>query len=267
MPFHTPDDLRYFTFDSLDHEDILHAVFTRNGGVSPQPWMSLNVGGLVGDDPARVVENRKRCFNEVGRLPETMFDVWQVHGSDVVCTDAPRPLDIPHQKADIILTDRPDVTLFMRFADCVPVLLYDPRRRVVGLAHAGWLGTVKRAVSSAVQAMHSRYGSNPADIIAAIGPSIAAHHYEVGPEVIDQVRAAFGADSTGLLLSSNGDGQRIYFDLWAANYLILEQCGLRQIEMTGECTACRTEDWFSHRGEHGKTGRFGVLIGLKSRSS
>jgi len=264
MPFHQPDELRYYTFDSLDYEGITHAVFTRHGGVSPHPWMSLNVGGLVGDDPLRVTENRKRCFQVMGLLPETMYDVWQVHGSEVICAESPRPMNVPHPRADIILTDRPGVTLFMRFADCVPVLLFDPQKRVVGLAHAGWLGTVKRTASAAIEAMQSKYGSRPADIVAAIGPSIAAHHYPVGLEVVDQVQAAFGADSKGLLASLNGDNQGMYFDLWAANRLILEQCGVREIELAGECSACHTDDWFSHRAEHGLTGRFGVLIGLSS---
>lgn len=262
MPFYQPDSIRYFTFESLSEVSIPHAVFTRRGGTSPSPWDSLNVGALVGDDPERVMENKLRCFRSLGRSDETMYDVWQVHSSDVVCTDAPRPASTPHLKADAILTDRPEVTLFMRFADCVPVLFSDPHRRVVGLAHAGWLGTVRRTVAAAVEAMVERYHSNPADIIACIGPSIGAHHYEVGPEVVNQVRNTFGADARSLLSASNGDAQRARFDLWAANRLILEQSGVKQIELAGLCTACHLEDWYSHRGEAGQTGRFGVIIGL-----
>jgi len=262
MPFHQPDDVRYFTFASLSDAGVRHAAFTRRGGVSPRPWESLNVGGLVGDDPVRVVENRRRCFQTVGYQPESMYDVWQVHGDDVICTSAPRPLDVPHRRADVILTDRPGVNLFMRFADCVPVFLYDPRRVVVGLAHAGWQGTVKRTVSAAIVAMHDEYGSNPGDILAGIGPSIGAHHYEVGSDVVGQVRAAFGEDADALLVSPNGHEHPVQFDLWAANRLILEDSGVRHIELAGLCTACHPEDWFSHRGEKGQTGRFGVLIGL-----
>ncbi len=262
MPFNETEGVRYFTFEALSEVNITHAVFTRQGGISPHPWESLNVGGLVGDDPRRVIENRQRSFRAVGRTPETMYDVWQVHGNEVVFTDAPRPANTPHLKADAILTDRPEVTLFMRFADCVPVLLADPERQVVGLAHAGWLGTVKRTVAAAVNAMVEQYRSNPADIIACIGPSIGAHHYEVGPEVVEQVRITFGLEARSLLVASNGDEQRAQFDLWAANRLILEDSSVRQIETAGLCTACHLEDWYSHRGEAGKTGRFGVLIGL-----
>ena len=259
MPFHQPDSIRYYTFESLDEADVIHGIFTRRGGVSPQPWASLNVGGLRGDDPARVLENRVRSFHTVGRVPESVYDVWQVHSTDVVCTDAPRPPH-PHVKADAILTNRPEVTLFMRFGDCVPILLYDPVRKVVGLAHAGWLGTVKATSRETIDRMHAVYGSLPADIVAAIGPSIAAHHYKVGADVLQQVNQAFGSEADTLLDEHDGS---VHFDLWAANRQLLERAGVRRIEIAGICSACHLEDWYSHRGEAGQTGRFGALIALK----
>ena len=264
MPFDQSGEIRYLTFDSFKLNGIVHAAFTRRGGLSPDPWAALNVGGLVGDAPDRVAENRRRSFHALGRDPASMYDVWQVHGIEVVCADAPRDLVKPHLKADAILTDKPGVTLFMRFADCVPILLFDPYHRVVGLVHAGWLGTVRRVALSALEVMHSQYGSRMKDICAAIGPSICANHYEVGPEVADQVERAFG-EQAYLLLSRDHrcNTVKFKFDLWAANRLILEQAGLEQIETSGICTACNPEDWYSHRGEKGKTGRFGVLIGLK----
>jgi YfiH family protein len=263
MPFVQSGEIRYYTFNSLIVDGVVHAVFTRRGGVSPDPWAALNVGGLVGDAPERVVENRQLAYRAVGREPSSMYDVWQVHGSEVVCADAPRQLDNPHLKADSILTNQPGVTLFMRFADCVPMLFVDPCQGVVGMTHAGWLGTVRRAAESAIQAMHSRYGSRVADIRAAIGPSICANHYEVGPDVVEQVQRSFGNDAN-LVLSreDRSETRKRKLDLWAANRLILEQAGIRQIETCGICTACNPEDWYSHRGEKGKTGRFGVLIGL-----
>jgi polyphenol oxidase len=138
--------------------------------------------------------------------------------------------------------------------------LYDPVRQVAGIVHAGWLGTVRRVTGAAVRAMSERYGCKAQDIRAGIGPSIAAHHYPVGEEVAQQVRQAFGMDAAGLLPSSNG---AVQFDLWAANRLILEQSGVQQVEVAGLCTACHLEDWYSHRAENGKTGRFGVLVALK----
>jgi polyphenol oxidase len=260
MPFQQVGDLRYYKFESLDDKSLIHAIFTRAGGLSPTPWESLNLGGTVGDDPGRVSENRRRAFLAMGRRPESIYDAWLVHSANVVCADSPRDLSHLPEKADAILTDRPEVTLFMRFADCVPILLFDPQRRVIGIAHAGWLGTVRKVASAAVQAMQARYGSNPIDIRAAIGPSIAAHHYPVGQEVVEQVQESFGMEAAKLLPASNG---AVQFDLWAANRLILEQNGVGQIEISGLCSACHLQDWYSHRGENGKTGRFGVLLALK----
>jgi hypothetical protein len=180
----------------------------------------------------------------------------------VVIANAPHPRynDPPEFKADAILTDNPAVTLFMRFADCTPILLYDPRKAVVGLVHAGWLGTVKHAAAEAVKAMRAAYGSKPADICAAIGPSIGPDHYEVGLDVEVHVRYAFGPEAASLLHRNHGS--KAHFDLWAANKLALNQVGVEQVEVAGLCTVCHPDDWFSHRGQKGKTGRFGALIGL-----
>jgi hypothetical protein len=260
MSFSQTNGLRYFTFDSFPAA-LKQGVFTRHGGVSPAPWDSLNVGGTVGDDAPRVRENRARCFAAVGRPLESIFDVWQVHSADAVVALAPRPPSVEPLKADIILTDRSEVTLYMRFADCVPILLYDAQKGVIGLAHAGWLGTVRGASSAAVRAMIENYGSKPSDIQAAIGPSIGPDHYEVGPEVVAQVEQAFGAEVRNLVETRDA---KTYFDLWMANKLQLEKSGVEQVEVAGLCTACHLDDWFSHRGEKGKTGRFGALLALPS---
>ncbi len=261
MPFQHANELTYYTFDLFEIPGLIHGIYTRRGGVSPLPWSSLNLGGTVGDARENVVENRRRIFESVRRPVELIYDVWQVHGVDVVCTNEPRPLAAPHVEADIILTDRPEITLFMRFADCTPIFLYDPIKKVTGMVHAGWQGTVKKACKTAIETMQDRYQSDPADVLAGIGPSIGGHHYPVGPEVVQQVREAFGPDAPGLLAGSNGS---THFDLWAANRLILEQSGVQTIQVSGVCTACHIEDWYSHRGEHGKTGRFGALLAMKN---
>lgn len=256
MPLIQDNGLRYFQFDSLQTK---HAMFTRHGGVSPEPWGSLNVGGTVGDDLARVRQNRVLSFRAMGCEPESIFDVWQVHSADVVCARAPRPVDESYRQADIILTDQHDVTLFMRFADCVPIMVHDPRNGVIGVAHAGWMGTLRDVASATVDAMKRQYGSNPADIVACIGPSIGPDHYEIGADVILQVMQKFGDESELMLKSHNG---KIHFNLWETNRLLLERAGVQNIEISGICTACNTSDWFSHRAEKGRTGRFGALISL-----
>jgi YfiH family protein len=216
---------------------------------------------MVGDSQEHVTENRRRSFEALGRDVHSLYDSWLVHGTDAIQVTEPRPLTAPHQKADIILTDHTEITLFMRYADCVPLIFYDPVRRVAGLAHAGWIGTVRRVGSVAVARMQEWYGCNPKDILAAIGPSICVEHYPVGPEVTDQVKNVFGKDAKSILVPGNG---KDHFDLWKANQLILQQAGVRTVEISGNCTACHPEDWYSHRSEHGKTGRFGALLAIGS---
>ena len=259
MPFHQSGSIRYYTFDHFDPDALTHAIFTRRGGVSPSPWDSLNMAITVGDEQQRVDRNRVRAFEALHRSPDSIYDVWQVHSAKVVCAAAPRSPQQPHIKADAILTDNPDVTLFMRFADCVPILLHDPVQGIVGIVHAGWQGTVRGVVPAAVTTMQQRYHSDPADIRAGIGPSIGPHHYEVGGDVIAEVQAFFGDRAEKLLPRQLG---AVQFDLWAANRLLLEDAGVGHIQVAGLCTACHLDDWYSHRGENGRTGRFGALIGL-----
>ncbi len=259
MPFTQIGGLKYYKFDLLSEAGLAQGIFTRTGGVSPAPWDSLNLGGTVGDSRVNVIENRLRLFNALDRKVESLFDVWQVHGTKIICSDTPRPLEAPHQEADAIFSDRPDITLFMRFADCVPILLFDPRRKVIGMVHAGWLGTVNKIVTLAIEAMMNRYGTAPENVLAGIGPSIGPDHYKIGDEVIKQVNQTFGSDANGLL---NEVDNGIHFDLWEANRLLLQRSGVRQIQIAGICTHCHIEDWYSYRGEHGKTGRFGAILGL-----
>jgi YfiH family protein len=260
MSFSQQDGIRYYRFDIFP-DTVTHGVFTRRGGTSPAPWESLNVGSTVGDELARVHENRDRTFAAFGRKPGSLFDVWQVHSADVVCAEAPRDPSASLVQADVILTDRPEVTLYMRFADCVPVLLHDPVKKVIGIAHAGWLGTVRGAARAAVQSMTTQYGSRPEHILAAIGPSIGPDHYEIGPDVSLQIQEAFDGQAGDLLKKRK---KRLYLDLWKANARQLQEAGVLNVEVAGICTACHLEDWFSHRAENGRTGRFGALIALQS---
>ena len=259
MPIEPIGMLRRYVFEALQGQPLIHGVFTRQGGVSPAPWASLNLGGGLGDERANIVENRQRIFDAIGRRVESIYDVWQVHGVEVICTDRARPLEVEHVKADAILTDRPEVTLFMRFADCAPIFFYDERRGVVGLAHAGWKGTVNRIAAVVVQRMQAHYGCRVEDIWAGIGPAIGPDHYAVGGEVIEQVERCFGERSAQFLVQRNG---QVHFDLWQANRQVLLEAGVQRVQVAEVCTACSLTDWYSHRAEHGKTGRFGALIAL-----
>ena len=259
MAFVHKDGLKYYKFELFDDKKIEHGIFTRHGGISQSYYHSLNVGGNNGDCRENVIENRFRLFNVIGKEVESLFDVWQVHGSEIICTDRPRPLNAEHRKADSIITNVPGVTLFMRFGDCVPILLHDPKKNVIALVHAGWPGTVLKNVILTIKEMEKKYGCDPHDLTTGIGPSIGPDHYEIREDVISKVENAFGEESTMVL---NRQGSKTYLDLWKANELLLKQTGVKNIQIAAICTACNVNDWFSHRAEDGKTGRFGAVISI-----
>jgi YfiH family protein len=164
--------------------------------------------------------------------------------------------------ADGLVTGEPNTPLFMRFGDCTPLIFFDPQRHAVGLTHAGWRGTMKNAAGATVQAMVENLGCIPQNIMAVIGPSIGPCCYEVGRDVVTAAEKAFNP-SSGLFIRRNGRTGRAHFDMWAANQRQLTAAGVKQIIQSNLCTACRTDEFFSHRAEKGNTGRFGVIIGLK----
>ncbi len=261
MQVYQAGPIKYYKFSSFDGLGIYHAVFTRHGGVSPSPWKSLNFGASVGDDGNRVLQNKENALAALEIRIDSVYDVHQVHSTEIVCTDRPLPHEAPHIKADAMITNTPGVTLMMRFADCVPILLFDPVNWAIGIAHAGWIGTINQIAGKTILKMKETFGTVPSTIMAAIGPSIGPDHYSVDADVIEKVVSSFGDGAEQLIIHNHGT---TYFDLWKTNQLILTEAGVERIETAEICTQCKLEDWYSHRGEHGMTGRFGVVMGLLS---
>jgi YfiH family protein len=253
------DGLPIYQFEMWNSAPFCHGVFTRHGGVSHGPWDSLNVGGTVGDEVENVAENHRRLYTSLGLDPARACSVWQVHGADTVIATTPPQNRRWLNRADGMVTNQRGLPLMMRFADCVPILFYDPVQTVVGIAHAGWRGTLNGAQVSVVETMQQAFGCRPQDIQAGIGPSIGPEAYQVGEEVVAEVQHVLG--TTEGIISRAEDGSA-YFDLWEANRRILANAGLEQIEVAGISTAQRTDDFFSHRAEKGRTGRFGAVIAL-----
>lgn len=252
------NDLTYFRFESLPANGrVNHAVFSRRGGASEGPFASLNLSMSVPDERERVYANRRQVYGLFGRDTDTVVHAHLVHGNTVArVTQANNGEWVEH--VDALVTDEPDCVLTMNFADCAPVVVYDPVRHAAGIGHAGWRGTVANVAGAMVQAMTAEFGSDPADLVAAVGPCIGPCCYEVGEEVETAVTASFGAPN-GLLRPS---GERYYFDLPGANRRQLAEAGVGQVELSGLCSACRTDLFFSHRAEKGRTGRFGVVVAL-----
>jgi len=230
----------------------------RHGGCSPYPWKSLNLATSVGDSKENVLENRRRIFNSLDLSPNAVFDVWQIHSSDVIIPTKKRAIGEPHQKADAIVTNKSEFSLLMLFADCVPILFFDPKNSVIGIAHAGWKGTISKIVLNVVNQMKLHFNSKIADIYSIIGPCISAEKYQIDEDVSDLIGKAFKNGPEVIRKQNN----KIFLDLGFANRILLKSAGIRKIEDIQICTASNKEDWFSHRQEKGKTGRFGAVISL-----
>jgi YfiH family protein len=257
---HQPNGVAYYTFPLLErYDELLHGVTTRHGGVSAGRYSSLNLTKAVGDAPEAVEENLRRVAAALGFRREDLASPTQRHTAHVKRV-GPGERGAICEGCDTIITDAPGVPVLLRFADCTPILIYDPGHRAFALVHSGWRGTVQAAARVAVEALADAFGSRSRDLVAAIGPSIGPCCYEVGDDVTSAVRAAFdGADD---LLPQAASG-RHHFDLWAANRRWLEQAGVEQIETAGMCTACRTDEFYSYRRENGKTGHFGAVMVLR----
>jgi len=246
-----------FRFDNLSQvPGVVHAISTRSGGISQGRCESLNVSYSVGDTHENVDENIRRLSTAVGSRVEDLFSAYQVHGREVTLVE---PATQPRPRCDVLATSSAARTLMLRYADCTPVLLADPHRRVVAAVHAGWRGSALRAAGAAVEALRETYGSRPEDIVAGIGPAIGPCCYVIGQDVVD----AFGDRPE--LLSRDQDGMKL--DLWQANHVALVEAGVRaeQIELAGVCTQCEAERFFSHRANKGQpAGRFAALIRLEA---
>ncbi len=256
----TFESLIYYQFDHLSsHLEITHGLFTRLGGHSRPPWASLNAGRSVGDDPAAVQANLDLIARAAGTAAADMVSPHQIHGAAVCIVDERHKGQIIPQ-CDALITQTPGLLLTLRFADCTPILLYDPIQSVVSLVHAGWRGAAAGIVQAAVQKMGDAFGCRPADILAGIGPAIGPCCYEVGQDVYAAIRQALPHRPD--LLSPRRDGHW-HLDLWQTNAEWLRRAGVQQIQVAGTCTACHTDEWFSHRAEHGATGRFAAVIGIR----
>jgi hypothetical protein len=241
----------------------VHFVTTRAGGVSLQPYYSLNLGLHTADNPEHVLANRSLLSEETGIAHDKFLYASQVHSGDVKVIDSAAIENgilrhIP--RTDATITNLPGICLMVMVADCVPVILFDPQKKVSAVIHAGWRGTVKKISTNTVKAMIHSFGCDPADIIAGIGPSIGPCCYEVGEDVRMVVEQCFGT-AVGYLVLKN-HSPKPHFDLWYANHKQLTDSGLKpaNIETAEICTQCNQDIFYSSRADKGITGRFAAGI-------
>lgn len=248
---------------------VSHGFSTRVGGVGSAPYDALNLALHVGDDPVAVVENRKIICRALGADFERFVAAEQVHGVNIAVVGEEHAGSgaVNYESAipntDGIITDRPGLLLATFYADCVPIFILDPVRKVIGSVHAGWKGTVARIGAAAIGKMQDVFGCNPADCLVGIGPSIGPCCYEVDKPLIDKFRSEFSWWKNVITETNEG---RSFLDLWKSNLRIMTEAGVKiqNIELAETCTCCNQEKLFSYRGSGGITGRMGAFIMLKS---
>ncbi len=262
----------YLSFPALDATGLVsHAFSTRHGGVSEGVFASMNFSFTRNDDPKHVLENYHRMAAVLGTDVEKMVLSHQTHTTNirtVTEADAGKGIvrDRDYRDVDGLITNIPGITLVTFYADCVPLYFVDPVHQAIGLSHSGWRGTVHRMGKATLEAMNREYGTDPADVIACIGPSICQDCFEVGEEVAREFAEGFAEQYHKELFYQKPDG-KYQLDLWRANQIVLCEAGIlkHQIHTTDICTRCNPDHLFSHRIMGEKRGNLAAFLALKEQ--
>lgn len=254
----------FLTFPMLSALDgITHLFSTRIGGASEGIYKSMNLSYSRGDKKEAVDENYRRIAGVLGCDVSDIVCSDQTHTTNIrTLTAADRGKGIVKTKdytdVDGLLTGEPGIVLATFYADCVPVYFVDPKKKVIGLAHSGWRGTVGRIGAKMVEKMEQEFGCNRSDVVTAIGPSICQDCYEVSEDVAECFFKEFGAE----VLQKGKASGKYQLDLWRANELVLLQAGIttEHISVTDICTCCNAELLFSHRASKGMRGNLGAFL-------
>ena len=259
--------LTYPAFEQF--ADIVHGFSTRLGGVSEGIYASMNLSFTRGDKDAAVYENYRRFAVALGFSERDIVTSDQTHTANVrIITEEDRGNGItkprPYTDVDGMITNVRGLVLATFYADCVPLYFVDPVHHAIGLSHSGWRGTVAKIGAVTIRKMQETYGTDPADVYAAIGPSICQECYEVSEDVILEFQKSFAPEHWEKLFYKKENG-KYQLNLWEANKIIFTEAGIteKHISMPGICTCCNPEFLFSHRASHGKRGNLGAFLGLK----
>ncbi len=254
----------YLTYPLLEETGVVrHAFTTRLGGVSSGCYATMNLSDTRGDDPACVLENRRRMAEAVGVDAADLTFTRQTHTTNVAVVQQ-EDRGKTFEETDGLITDVPGICLVTSYADCVPLYFVDPKKKVIALSHSGWKGTVHKMGLVTVRKMTETFGCDPGDIVAAIGPSICQDCYEVSADVIDQFKEAFDEDLWPDLFRPGAPG-KYQLNLWEANRQILLEAGILpdHLAVTNLCTHCNPDLLFSHRAMGDQRGVLSALLALK----
>ena len=264
----------YLRFPMLESESFIeHGFSTRKGGVSTGIYESMNLTFNLEDDPENVSENFRRMAAALHTVPEKMGYSKQTHTTNVLkIEEHHKGMGIVRERdfdnIDGLVTNVPGICLVTFYADCVPLYFVDPVKKAIGLSHSGWRGTVGKIGKVTIELMQKTYGSDPEDIIAAIGPSICRDCYEVSGDVIQQFRESFDEAYWPELFYKKENG-KYQLDLWRANERIFTEAGIREdhIAVTNVCTHCNPDILFSHRTTGDKRGNVSAFLALKQMTT
>jgi YfiH family protein len=258
------DGVKVLVCKPLEDAGFANGFSTRLGGVSAFPSGDLNLAGFDEDSAENIYENRRR-FLKAFDGKYLLSTAWQVHGDDVKVVRTVQEAENSDEKYDALVSDLPNVLIGAKTADCVPILIGDPRTRSYAAIHSGWKGTVKSIVIRAIEQLQKVYGANPKDMVAAIGAAACGRNYEIGQDVID----AFMADSASneKYFTETRPGHALV-DLHAANRDKLVNAGVKEsnVYVAPFCTMERTDLFFSYRVEKKKNGKTGRLLSVIGRS-
>lgn len=272
MKVNRAGELEYLTFHNIEDSGIVkHGFSTRLGGVSKEHLGTMNLSFTRGDDPEVVMENYRRMAEALGVALDKMVASDQTHTINVRLVteaDCGKGILSPKDYTDVdgLITNISGITLATFYADCVPLYFVDPVHKAIGLSHSGWRGTVEKIGKVTLEAMKEAFGTNPEDVLCAIGPSICQDCYEVSEDVAMAFQAAIpGKEDIYRKGRLSEEGQKYQLDLWKANEYILLEAGIlpEHIEKPGICTCCNPEYLFSHRASHGKRGNLAAFLCLK----
>ncbi len=252
----------------LNYKELIHAISTRHGGVSSKNYESLNLSFQVGDEDDKVIKNHQ-ILSQILRFDlSSLATCQQIHRDNVALVDESylkKDCFLPSNAfpgTDALVTDVPGITLMARYADCVPLIFYDPKTHTVAIAHAGWKGTLAHIGQKTVDVLVNHYHCHPQHILAAIGPSIGPCCYQISSMMTDQAVKELPNTQEYFIESLNGG---LHFNLWQANKKQLQSAGIKDehIYCAELCTSCNFDLFYSYRKGKKVTGRFGVLIGLR----
>jgi len=242
--------------------NITHAFTTRHGGVSRGIYESLNLAQRANDEQSNVKINYSILCQALGISTDNIVCSTQVHGTNVrIVTEDDRCwLFSPNNhQADALITSSPNVALTVFTADCVPILLHDPVKNVIGAVHAGWRSAIANITGITIEKMQKEYGCSPSDIKAAIGPCISNCCFETDSDVADAVRDALPCFYSSCVTQKNN---KYMVDLKEINRIMLSNSGVTDIEISDECTSCLSDKYWSHRKTRGQRGSQAALIQL-----